>query len=73
MIVGRVVPAATLFKLPQRLDSVVRNDEQVGVFVYVLQNLSKNLVKGAVLVGERIHTNALQLGVVAYVVGLNGI
>jgi len=47
-----VVQAPTFFKLPQRLDSVVRNDEQIGVSVYVLQDLSENLVKGAVLVRE---------------------
>jgi hypothetical protein len=52
---------------------VARNSEQIGVCVYVLQDLSENLIKGAVLVRERIHTNAVELGVVAYVVGLNGI
>lgn len=41
--------------------------------VHVLQNLSQNLVKGTVLVGKRIHTNAVQFGIVARVVRLNGI
>jgi hypothetical protein len=63
----------TLLKFPQRLDSVVGNDEQVGVFVYVLQDLSEHLVKGTVLVRERLHTNAVYQGVVTCVVRLNGI
>src|SRR5467141_861664 len=68
-----MVQAPTLFKFPQRLDSMVGNNEKVGILVNILQDLSEHLVKRTVLVRERIHTNAVQRRVVACVVGLNGI
>ena len=68
-----MVESPTLFKFSQRLDSMVGNNEKVGILVNVLQDLSEHLVKRAVLVRERIQTNAVQRRVVAYIVRLNGI
>src|SRR5215470_2324607 len=73
VIVGRVVEPPTLLKFPQRFDSMVGNNKQISVFVYVLQDLSEHFVEGAVLGRECIDTNTIHRWVIASIVGLNRI
>ena len=60
-------------ELTQWFDPMVRNDEDIGVVVDVLQNHSQDFIETAVLVGESINRHGIDLRVVIHVVRLDGI
>jgi DNA-binding winged helix-turn-helix (wHTH) protein len=68
---GMVTVSERGFYVPQRLDPVVRDDEQRRILVDVLQDHTQYFVEGPVLVRESVHCERVNLRVVAYVVGLD--
>src|SRR5258706_11076856 len=72
-LVVHVRMRVSLFELPQRLDAMIGDDNNVGVLVNMLQNCAQYFIEGNVLVGEGLCTHRIDLGVVARVVGCDGI
>ena len=61
------------FKLPQRLDAVVRDDHHVRVFIHVLQNCAKHFIESDVLIREGVLPDVINVWIVAGVERRDGI
>src|SRR5947209_3130838 len=59
--------------ITQRLDAMIRDDEEICVLIYVLQDGAENFVHGAILIREGVHVYGGNLLVVANVERLDGI
>ena len=73
LLVVHVGVRVGLFEFTQRLDAVIRNDDEIRVLVDVLQNRAQYFVELDVLVRKRIRPDGVDLRVVTHVEGSNGI
>src|SRR6267142_3111027 len=61
------------FKLAQRLDAVIGDNDYVSVVVDVLEDGAKHFIEGNVLIGESALANAVDAGVVADIERRDGV